>query len=338
LSENFASSLKEQGFDRADRAPAVSIIVCTHNRRDALAECLRSLLADGSSVERELVVVDNASADGTSALVVDLSQAGGETPVRYLFEPRLGKSHALNSAVTTARGGLLLFTDDDATVEDGWADALVEPFDDPHVGAVGGRILAQWPYPPPRWLTGDLGVALGLPDFGDEPRVFGESETPLGVNMAVRAELTKRVATPFDVTIGHRGARYMGHEEVLFLERVRKTHLLVYAPSAGVKHHVLPEKMEFPQVRGSFFRAGFGLARADRLLGHPSPSLPRRVVRAARTCRGALEIRRRNSRMSSLGPDDAYRECRAFMWAGKHLEMVFGRFPRVTDWMAGHLA
>jgi len=335
LSEAFPSTLTEHG---ADRAPAASIIVCTHNRRDALAVCLRSLLADGSSVQREVVVVDNASADGTSSLVFELGRAGGETPVRCLFEPRLGKSHALNSAVAAARGGLLLFTDDDATVEDGWADALVEPFDDPHVGAVGGRIFARWPYPPPRWLTGDLGIALGLPDFGDEPRIFEKSETPLGVNMAVRADLVKQMATPFDVSIGHRGRKYMGHEEVLLLERIRETHLLAYCPSARVVHHVLPERMAFGEVRASFFRAGFGLARAERLLGRPQPDLPRRLVRAIRTCGAALKIHRRNNSVSDLGPEEAYGECRAFMWAGKHLEMVFGRFPRVTDWMAERLA
>jgi hypothetical protein len=155
--------------------------------------------------------------------------------------------------------------------------------------------------------------------------------------MAVRSEIARKMDPPFDPTLGHRGARTMGHEEVLFLECVRAHSLLVYQPQARVVHRVLPERMALDAVRRSFFRGGFGLARAERLLGEPTLSLPRRLVRAARTCRGAWMTRSRNKNASHVGPQEALAECAGFMWAGKHLEMLFGRFPRLTDWMAEHL-
>jgi len=315
-----------------------SIIVCTHNRAEFLKECLQSILADGSRVPRELIVVDNASTDTTERVVREMGTASSELPVRYVFEPALGQSYARNQGAALAKGRFLLFTDDDAVVEDGWTSALVEPFADPAIGAVGGRIIARWPYTPPRWLNGELAVSLGLPDFGEEERVFERSETPLGVNMAVRTEIARAMHPPFDTSLGHRGPKYMGHEEILFLEQVRRTYLLVYRPQARVVHRVLPQRMNLRTIRGSFFRAGFGIARTERLLGEPVPGLPRKLVRAARTCWEAWKLSRRNKTVEELSADAAYSECRAYMWAGKHLEMLFGRFPRVTDWMAGYLA
>jgi glycosyltransferase involved in cell wall biosynthesis len=323
-------------LEHEDSKIVASIIVCTYNRAWLLGKCLESILADSSTSARELIVVDNASTDATAAVVAEVSR-DARIPIRPVREDRLGQSHARNAAVAAARGELLLFTDDDVVVDDGWADALVAGFDDPGVGAVGGRILPCWPFPPPKWLEGELARSLGLPDLGEESRVFKASEIPIGANMAIRADVARSVG-PFDPQLGHRGSRTMGHDEWLFLEQVRKRYVLTYRADARVFHLVHPERMDLGWLRSSFFRGGIGLERSERRLGSfQRVSLPRRVVRAAKTCRGALAWRLRNRRTKPLGPEEAFQECYAYKWAGKHLEALFGRFPTLTDWMAQNL-
>lgn len=315
-----------------------SVIVCTHNRAELLEACVASILADTSAVSRELIVVDNRSVDETRTVAERVAaENSSAVSVRYVHERRLGKSYALNRGVREAHGELLLFTDDDALVDDGWADALVAPFAEAGVGAVGGRVLASWPHPPPPWLAdGPLGRSVGLPDYGERPRRLEAPELPIGANMALRRAALD-AGEPFDPSLGHQGGRSMGHEEVLVLRRIARSSELAYAPDARVVHRVIPERMTRDWIRGSFFRGGIGLGRVERLLDEPWPPVYVRFVRAARVCLGAWRIKRRNDGAATLTAEAAYAECAGYMWAGKHLEMLFGRWPWVTDWMAAHL-
>jgi glycosyltransferase involved in cell wall biosynthesis len=313
-----------------------SVIVCTHNRATMLDGCLRSILADSSLVRRELIVVDNGSSDETEAVVRATEAIRAEMPVRYVMQPRIGKAHALNRAVEVAQGEFLLFTDDDILVEDGWADALVDGFSDPAVGAVCGRVLPRWPFPPPPWMNGPHAERLTLPDFGPEPRLLDPSK-PVGANMALRARVARMFDPPFNPNLGPSGQLHIDHEECHLLRRIAADHLLGYQPEALVFHRIPSERMEWISMRRCFFQGGFGLVRSGRLEGSHSLPLAVRVVRAFRTCRAAWRIRRRNERKASRGPDDATEEFSDYAWAGVHLELLFGRFPRVADWIATHL-
>ncbi|MGB0720782.1 MAG: glycosyltransferase family 2 protein [Gammaproteobacteria bacterium] len=88
--------------------PLITAIVVTHNRREELRRCLRSLATYEPSVE--IIVVDNASDDGTDALLADHFPQ-----VSVLTAPRnLGTSITRNAASRVARGEFLWFLDDDA--------------------------------------------------------------------------------------------------------------------------------------------------------------------------------------------------------------------------------
>jgi len=78
----------------------ISVIICTYNRCESLKDTLDSLLAqecDGT-FNWEVIVVDNNSKDRTKEVVESyMHKFGGK--LRYLFEPRQGKSHALNKEI-----------------------------------------------------------------------------------------------------------------------------------------------------------------------------------------------------------------------------------------------
>src|SRR5262249_53792080 len=102
----------------------VSVVITTHNRAEILSRCVRATLAEARRRPgAEVLVVDNASADGTPDVLDALLRAEG-APLRTLHEPRLGASHGRNTGLAAARGELVAFLDDDAVPRPGWLAAL----------------------------------------------------------------------------------------------------------------------------------------------------------------------------------------------------------------------
>jgi GT2 family glycosyltransferase len=114
--------------------PFVSVIVPVRNGADTVEACMRSILAtDWPPEQRELIVVDNGSRDGTAARL-------GGLPVRLVHEMRRGRSYARNRGIAEARGEIVLFTDVDCTVDRAWITELVSGFDEAEVWGVAGEI------------------------------------------------------------------------------------------------------------------------------------------------------------------------------------------------------
>jgi glycosyltransferase involved in cell wall biosynthesis len=316
-------------------APVASILVATRNRAGALEQCLDSILADSSQSARELIVVDNGSTDETRAVVM-AAAARAPWPVIYLFEPRPGRSGALNRAIPVARAAILVFTDDDVVVHDGWADALVKAFDDPAVGAAAGRILPRWPHPPPRWMNGTHARLLTLPDFGTEARPLQDDEMPVGANMALRRAMLNGSNSPFDPNLGDSGGVRIGFEEWFLIAQVRGHAVIAYRPEAVIDHCIDASRMTWEDMRRAHFQRGFGIQRRETLEGAGLPPLPQRINRVLRTWRVAVRERRRNAALADPGPDEAWREFRDYAWFGKHIEAAVGGWPWLANWIAAH--
>ncbi|MBL0747203.1 glycosyltransferase [Nocardioides baculatus] len=99
---------------RAEPGPhaRLSVVVPTRNGEDVLTDCLETL-ATRLTDEDELVVVENGSTDGTTALLESVAAAWSHAvPLRVLHsEPGLG--HALRTGVLASRGRRVLLTADD---------------------------------------------------------------------------------------------------------------------------------------------------------------------------------------------------------------------------------
>jgi glycosyltransferase involved in cell wall biosynthesis len=303
-----------------------SIVVSTRNRAELLEGSLDSLLAAQPSVDCELIVVDNASTDQTASVVAACRErAAGPIRVEYLVEDRLGLSHARNRGIAAARGDYLLFTDDDVVVEPGWVDALCAEFSEEAVVAVAGRVLPDWPSPPPRWLDWPHAGVLALTNFGDAPRDLTGDEVPLGANMAIRAAALSGSAGPFDTRLGHQGGTYFAYEEhSLFLELREAGGRFAYRPDAVVRHRIRPERMTWSGMRRASLHNGYGSRRAERLRG--APPIPRRVSmrRLARTSAEVLRWSRRNGHRDDVAPEAAWEELRRWWDLGRWIEVLFG--------------
>jgi GT2 family glycosyltransferase len=162
--------------------PFVSVIVPVRNGAETLADCLTSILASDYPVDRrEVVVVDNGSNDGTA-------DVAGRFPVRCVAEPRRGLSHARNRGIEEARGEILAFTDSDCTVATTWLKQLVSGFDEPHIFAVAGDVLAF-----PTATPAERYVALRKPSHLDWISRRGPKPYFVFGSAAVRRELFSRI-------------------------------------------------------------------------------------------------------------------------------------------------
>jgi glucosyl-dolichyl phosphate glucuronosyltransferase len=248
-----------------------TVIVCTHNRVDLLDACVRSIAAQRcDAVELEIVVVDNASSDGTAAEVRRLAE---ELPmVRPAFEGSVGLSRARNRGIAVARGEVLLFVDDDARADPGWLDAVVAAYRDDEVSAVGGRVRLEYVGPRPRWVTSTVEERYSAFDKGREPRRLTGSQLPYGANMSVRRDVILELGG-FSTDLGRVGPSLMSNEEQeLFRRLVARGHAIAYEPRAVVGHLVTPERTTLRWV----LRRAWAQGRSDvRVLRARSVRPPR---------------------------------------------------------------
>lgn len=122
--------------DPAAEWPPVSYLIIVHNERAVIDAKLANVEALDYPRDRlQVIVASDGSDDGTNERVAGHA---GATAIELLTLERVGKNAALNAAVAAAHGEILVFSDADSMLEPGALRALVAPFQDPGVGAVGG--------------------------------------------------------------------------------------------------------------------------------------------------------------------------------------------------------
>jgi cellulose synthase/poly-beta-1,6-N-acetylglucosamine synthase-like glycosyltransferase len=116
--------------------PIVSIVIAAYNEAKAIPAKLDNILSlDYPGDRLEVVVASDGSTDGTDAIVERYNERG----VRLLSLPRVGKAAALNAAVNTSNGEILVFSDANSMYKADAIRKLVRPFGDPKVGGVAGN-------------------------------------------------------------------------------------------------------------------------------------------------------------------------------------------------------
>lgn len=218
-----------------DVTPEISVVIPCHNGQAGLGACLHALYAQDLDPARfEILVVDNASAPPLS--LEGLEPEAGLPAVRIVSEPRLGLHVARNSGARAAGAPLVAYTDDDVVVDRGWLAALLQGFQQPDIGAVGGEIRARWQSPPPEWVLRYAPGYLSMLDHGPEPV---ELKTPdlYGCNLAVRREALMAVGGFHPEAFGQ---HWIGDGETgMLMDMLDAGYRLAYRPDAVV-HHCIP--------------------------------------------------------------------------------------------------
>jgi cellulose synthase/poly-beta-1,6-N-acetylglucosamine synthase-like glycosyltransferase len=247
--------------------PFVSVIVPVRDGESVIADCLDSILAsDYPPDRREILVVDNASSDGTAALI-------RSRPVTYLREDRTGVSNARNRGIAESQGEICAFVDADCVVEPQWLSELIRPFEDPEVGAVGGNLR----HAPPTNAAERQAVRL----LGDWQQFAFSSDPayPITANAAYRRDVLDAIGffdphmiRAQDVELGLR-----------FQERSGRR--LAFAPSATARHSNRSTQLGFfRQQLGWAYGAGLVGVKYEAMGGDPVKWPGAREI--ARTARG----------------------------------------------------
>jgi GT2 family glycosyltransferase len=125
-------------IDKALRAswPRASVIVLTHDNLAFSRMCLASLLENTDYPNYELIVVDNASSDGT---VEELQRLAGSIPnvKAILNDHNAGFGPGNNQGLAAATGEILVLLNNDTVVPRGWLTRLARHLDDASIGLIG---------------------------------------------------------------------------------------------------------------------------------------------------------------------------------------------------------
>lgn len=236
----------------------VSVVVTTRNRRDDLRTCLHSVQTQ--DVPLELIVIDDASTDGTAEMV------RAEFPAAKLIvhQQAQGYIRGRNEAARLATGDVLVSLDDDAVFSSAGivADTLAS-FDDPRVGAVAIPYID---------VNRDSVVRQLAPDRNGA-YVAG---TFIGTAHAVRRDLFLRLG-------GYREALFHQGEESDFCVRLLDAGYVVRLGSGEPIHH-------FESIRRDFRRMDHYGPRNAILFAWQNVPFPAVLIQIPATIAGVIAL------------------------------------------------
>ncbi len=253
---------------------AYTVAVCTHNHRDHLEKTLRELHSlQAPERPYELLIIDNASSDGTAELLQRTDWRQPEIPTRVVREPQLGVANARNRAVTEAQGEYLVFIDDDENADPQWLRTYEQTIQEYQPDCLGGPCKVEFENAErPSWVQDDLLGFLGELDHGQPPRQLTERSTLLYTgNCGYKLSLFDRVGL-FDSELGRRGNVNSGGEDTDMYKRILAAggHIR-WMPDAVIQHRIRGNKLHKSYFYELHYRQGRNEGRQKRGSGSRIP-------------------------------------------------------------------
>lgn len=243
----------------------LSIIICCYNARERIIPALEALQKQvDPGFPWELVIVDNASTDGTGDIALQTWAKNPVAPINVVREEKPGLIHARHKGLETARYEILSFIDDDNWVEDHWVIKVMEVFNqDPAIAACGGQAVGYFEKNEPAWFARySRSFAVGKQR---ESSGYVEKERGFlwGAGLSLRKSLWIRLrGTGYqNLTVGRQGKSMMAGEdsELCFAFRLMG-YRLYYRDDLLLQHYMPDGRMRFPYLLAMTY--GFGLAQA----------------------------------------------------------------------------
>ncbi|MBK7872678.1 MAG: glycosyltransferase family 2 protein [Saprospiraceae bacterium] len=232
----------------------LSILICTYNRCDILAECLESLTKQTAlSDDFEVIVVNNNSFDQTQEIAENFI---GKVPnLRVVIEIQQGLSYARNRAYEEAKADWVLYLDDDALASENLVERALWTIEHHDFKMFGGVALPWYKYPKPHWYK-DKYVATNQLPYKSVSKIHG-NQFAIGCIMVIH-KATLAQYRGFDVRLGMIGNKIAYNEEVELQKRLRADGIpIAHDPELFIQHLVAPYKLDVDW----FFKSAFALGR-----------------------------------------------------------------------------
>ena len=252
----------------------ITVILCTYNRCQSLSSTLESLAA--------ICMPESVNGRCWSSITTRQTRRGqwsrttaADIPAFFVTSSTHGKANRMHSIpeFAQATGDVLVFVDDDVTVDSSWLQNLTAPLHNNEWAGVGGRILPEQNFSPPHWLPLQERYALAplaLFDLGSEAGPL--TEPPFGTNMAFQRKEFEKYGG-FRTDLGPRPGSEIRSEDSEFGHRLLAAgERLRYEPSAIVYHSVPQNRIQKPYFLAWRFDKGrakirqFGIPTETRWL------------------------------------------------------------------------
>ncbi len=278
---------KKSVADHKNRAPRLSVILCTYNRRNSVLATLTSLRSQTLSYrDFEVIVVDNGSLDGTLKVInayiesKDQKRKVVEGPwrIQCLSEPKNGLAYARNAGLLAATGEIMVFVDDDTLVDPHMLENLLLAYEETGADAIGMRVMVHWDIASPHWMIEELLDTLGHFSPGSKRLQLTSEEIFASCGFSVKREvlhsmhyfspfLSKRVNMPASIEVAD------------LCQRLRQGgYTLWYEPEALVLHRATSARLH----RAFFVDRAYWQGRSEIMLNylHAPQASPRDTWRA----------------------------------------------------------
>lgn len=214
----------------------LSVVIPVFNEADTLLEILKRVQAERT--EKEIIVVDDYSTDGTRSVLQKLESEGA---VRVLYHERnKGKGAALRTGFASARGDIVLVQDADLEYDpeeyvrllkpivDGKADVV---YGSRFMGADSHRVLYFWHYVGNRFLTlmSNCFTNLNLSDMETCYKAFRREilqtidieESRFGFEPEITAKVARAKCRVYEVGISYSGRTYEEGKKIGWRDGIR---------------------------------------------------------------------------------------------------------------------
>ncbi|MBO4499072.1 MAG: glycosyltransferase [Bacteroidaceae bacterium] len=243
----------------------ISVIICTYNREKYIYNVMKSIAEGNYPVDKyEIVFVDNNCTDGTCDEVERFAKDYPQVNLKKVKEKAQGLSHARNRGIIESSGDILIYVDDDATVNKEYLSVYDAFFAaNPGIDAAGGPYIPHYEEgDEPKWMTYHLRRLLtGYLYFGDKEKPFPGDNYPGGGNAAYRRHVFEKVG-PYNVELGRNGGNLAGGEEKDIFDKMKTAGMSFrYLPDAILYHSIPKYKLE-PDY---FNRLTCGIGESERL-------------------------------------------------------------------------
>ena len=200
----------------------ISVVMPVYNEAKTIKEIIKKVQA--VDLEKEIIIVDDASTDGTREILNDLKDKEGITVLFH--QSNQGKGAALRTAFKQVKGEIVIIQDADLEYDPNEYNKLIKPIIEGKADAVYGsrflggphRVLFFWHYVGNRIFTllSNMLTNLNLTDMETCYKVFKASllnkftieSNRFGVEPEITAKLAKLKCRIYEVDISYSGRDY----------------------------------------------------------------------------------------------------------------------------------
>lgn len=153
----------------------ISVLICTYNGANRIEKTLDHLARQTftNPIPWEVVIVDNASTDGTAQIAKSFWKS--EVPLRIIYEPKLGVTNARITGMNACQHSYIGFIDDDNWAAENWVETAYLSMElNLNAGGIGGPSEAAFESPPPAWFDKYAGNYA----VGEQHKSPGRIENP----------------------------------------------------------------------------------------------------------------------------------------------------------------